>query len=92
MFNKRCIVLFSFCISTIWCKNETETIQVAEDSYLVAYKDAKTLNGVVKKITNRQYDVGNGPYPAPVNYGPDYNYGPPKPIYGPPSYPPPRYE
>lgn len=55
------------------------------DSYLVAYKDSKVLNA---KISDREYNVDNAGYPdSYYKHSPDFHYGPPKPVYGPPAFP-----
>lgn len=104
--NFRLISIVIIFASQVLCEqNSTESsIKAQEDTYLVAYKDAKALNhgnlinnnnNNVKVINNREYNVDNGvaggPYPGPINngfdnnYGSDYHYGPPRPVYGPPA-------
>lgn len=76
------LILFLLLVPFGKCKNDS-VVQITGDSYLEAYKDSKALNSDVKIINNREYNVE--PYPAA-----NYNYGPPKPVYGPPAYPPPK--
>lgn len=86
-----CIILLAILASQVSSEeNQTVVQKDTQDSYLEAYKDVKSLNGNIKVISNREYNVGNGPYPGPINgadnnYGPDFNYGPPRPAYGPPA-------